>query len=412
VLACGPIAAQMTPPTPVVHADDTSFDYSTGIAVLKGHARIEYGTALLLADQIQINRATGQITALGDFTITSGGERLLAQGGTYNLATSEFKLTGVRAGEPPFYLTAAKAEGTKERMTLTNAVVTYDEPGNLVPMFSADQLTYMPGRKISGVNGHLGLGGYAFFPVPRFDGSIDKAVLPLVTARAGFRHTLGAYVDMGIHVPVWPGIRLGAQIAEYTARGPMAGPAGTYNYDANGQEIAGTFISGFIRDHGDTGADLFGRRIPTDRGYGQWTHQQIIDERLTLTGQFNWWSDSSILRDFHPDQFYPVQQPDSFFEGVYAGDNYYLDLFTRLSPNTFGLVQQRLPELRFDLVPTAIGGGFNERFSASYAALKEDSLFSGPTLRSDRFDAFYAIERPIHPSEWLSLTPVAGGRLT
>ena len=412
LLACGRVAAQVLPPTPVALADDTSFDISTGIVVLKGHARIEYGSALLLADQIQLNRTTGQITANGDFTITSGAQRLLAEGGTYNLTTGEFRLTGVRAGEPPFYVTAASAAGTKDKMTLTGAVVTYDDPDALAPTLSADQLVYIPGKRISGVNGHLGLGGLHFFPVPQFNRSFDEVVLPLVTARAGYRHTLGAYVDLGIRVPVWPGVSVGAQIGEYTARGPMAGPAGSYTYDANGQDISGSFISGFIRDHGDTGTDLLGRRVPADRGYSQWTHQQIIDERLTVMGQINWWSDSAILRDFHPNQFYPVQQPDSFFEGVYAGDNYYIDLFTRLAPNNFEIVQERLPELRFDLVPTPIGGGFNERFSASFAALQEDSLFSGPTLRSDRFDVFYSIDRPLHPSEWLSITPVAGGRLT
>ena len=412
LLACSPVAAQVLPPTPVALADDTSFDISTGIAVLKGHARVEYGSALLLADQIQINRATGQITANGDFTITSGAQRLLAEGGTYNLATGEFRLTDVRAGEPPFHVTAASAAGTKDKMTLTSAVVTYNEPGDLAPTFSADQLVYLPGKKISGVSGHLGLGDFSLSPVPRFDCSFDEALLPLITARAGYRHTLGAYVDLGIRVPVWPGVNLGAQIGEYTARGPMAGPAGSYTYDANGQDITGSFSSGFIRDHGDTGTDLLGRNVPADRGYFEWTHQQIIDERLTITSQINWWSDSAVMRDFHPNQFYPVQQPDSFFEGVYAGDNYYLDLFTRLAPNNFELVQERLPELRFDMVPTAIGGGFYERFSASFAALQEDSLFSGPTLRSDRFDTFYSIDRPLHPTEWLSITPVAGGRLT
>jgi len=412
LLACGCATAQVVPVLPVVHADDTSFDINTGVAVLKGHARVEYGSALLLADQIQVNRTTGQITAVGDFTITSGPERLLADGGTYNLATGEFTLTGVLAGEPPFTVTAASAQGTKDRMTLSRAVVTYNGPDAFAPSLSADQLVYMPGKRISGTNGHLGLGDFQLFPVPRFDTSFDDALLPLITARAGFEHTLGAYVDLGIHIPVWPGINLGAQIGEFTARGPMAGPAGSYAYNANGQDIAGSFSSGFIRDHGDTGTDLLGRRVPTDRGYFEWTHQQIIDERLTITGQFNWWGDSAILRDFHSSQFYPVQQPDSFFEGVYAGDNYYIDLFTRLAPNNFEIVQQRLPELRFDMVPSAIGGGFNERFSASFAALKEDSLFSGPTLTSDRFDTFYSIDRPLHTSDWLSITPVAGGRLT
>ena len=173
--------------------------------------------------------------------------------------------------------------------------------------------------------------------------------------------------------------------------------------------IAGSFSSGFISDHGDTGTDLLGRNVPADRGYFEWTHQQIIDEHLTIT------EPDQLVERFRrscatsiPNQFYPVQQPDSFFEGVYAGDNYYLDLFTRLAPNNFELVQERLPELRFDMVPTAIGGGFYERLSASFAALQEDSLFSGPTLRSDRFDTFYSIDRPLHPTEWLSITPGRG----
>jgi len=118
------------------------------------------------------------------------------------------------------------------------------------------------------------------------------------------------------------------------------------------------------------------------------------------------------VRDFRPNQFYPVQQPDSFLEGVYAGNNYYLDLFMRLAPNNFEIVQQRLPEIRFDLLPVPIGGGIHERFNSSLAVLQEDPLLTGSTLRSDRFDTFYAVDRPITPAEWLTITPVAGGRLT
>lgn len=412
LLACGRATAQVTPLAPVVYADNTSFDINTGVALLTGHARVEYGSALLLADQIRLNQTTGQVSASGHFTITSGARRLLAASGTYNLTTGAFKLADLRAGEPPFYVTAVQAEGTKKEMTLSGAVVTYNEPGSFTPTLWADQLVYLPGEKITGLHAFLGLGDHRLFPVLKFDEPFNDAVLPLITVLAGYRQNLGAYLDLGVHVPVWPGIKVGADIGEYTARGPMAGPSGSYRYEADGQDITGSFSSGFISDHGDRGTDILGRIVPKDRGYFEWSHQQIINERLTVTGEFNWWKDSAVLRDFHPNQFYPVQQPDSFFEGVYAGDNYYLDLFTRLAPNNFEIAQERLPELRFDLVPTPIGGGFNERFSAGFAALEEDSLFSGPTLRSDRFDTFYSFDRPIHPTEWLSITPVAGGRLT
>ena len=412
LLACGRVIAQVTPPVPVLHADNTSFDLNTSVAVLTGHARVEYGSALLLADELHVNRSTGQVSAQGNFTITSGAQRLLAASGTYNLNTGAFKLVDLRAGEPPYYITAAQAEGTKKEMILTGAVVTYNEPGGLSPTLRAEHLLYVPGVKISGRNAYLGVGDRRLFPLAKFDQALTAALEPTVLARAGYNHTFGAYFDLDLRVPIWPGIKLGADVGEYSARGPIAGPSGSYRYDADGQDITGDFTSGFIRDHGTLGTDILGRPVPMERGYFDWSHQQIIDENLTITGEFNWWKDSEVLRDFHPDVFNKVQQPDSFFEGVYAGDNYYIDLFTRIAPNNFELVQQRLPELRFDLVPTAIGGGFYERFNTGFAALEEDSLFSGPTLRSDRFDTFYSIDRPIFPTEWLSITPVAGGRLT
>ena len=54
-------------------------------------------------------------------------------------------------------------------MTLTNAVVTYYEPGPFAPTLSADQIIYEPGRRITGEHGHLGLGDYSLFAIPKFD---------------------------------------------------------------------------------------------------------------------------------------------------------------------------------------------------------------------------------------------------
>jgi len=412
LLLCGRVIAQVTPSAPVVHADTTSVDLATGVAVLTGHARVEYGPALLVADELRVNQSTGQISATGNFTITSGAQRLLAASGTYNLNTGAFTLVDLRAGEPPYFITAAKAEGTMKEMILTGAVVTYDEPGGFSPTLWADQLRYVAGVNISGQGAYLGIGNRRLFPLTKFDQPLAAALQPTIIARAGFSHTLGAYFDLDVRMPIWPGIKLGADVGEYSARGPIAGPSGSYRYDAGGQDVTGDFTSGFIRDHGTLGTDVLGRDVPMNRGYFDWSHQQIIDENLTITGAFNWWKGSEVLRDFHPDEFNKVQQPDSFFEGLYAGNNYSIDLFTRIAPNNFELVQQRLPELRFDLVPTAVGGGFYERFNTGFAALQQDSLFSGPTLRSDRFDTFYSIDRPIFPTDWLSITPVAGGRLT
>ncbi len=412
LLAAGPLVAQVTPPTPVINAGESSYDNNPGEVELREHPSVTYGSVLLTADEIHYSESQHLVSGFGHFVVTFGARRLLADSGTYHLVTGIFTLKNIRAGEPPYYLQAASATGTRERMTLTDATVSFNEPGSLAPTLRAAHLIYEPGHLVTGLQGHLGLGDLRLFPLPSFSQNFREPLISHLTARVGYRHNLGAYLDLGLHVPVWPGINLGGDVGEYTARGIMAGPGADYDFPAAGGEATGTLSSGFISDHGDRSTDLLGRPVPQSRAFVDWRHYETVGDRLTLMGQISWWKDSEVMRDFHPTQFFAVQQPDSFLEADYAGANYYLSAFTRLDPNNFQMVQQRLPEIRFDLLPTAIGGGFYERFNSSYAALQEDSLFSGPTLRSDRFDAYYALERPLMPTNWLTITPVAGGRLT
>ena len=175
LLASGSLSAQVTPLVPVVTADDSSFDINTGEAVLKGHPRFEYGPTLLLADELRYNQSRNLVTGNGHFIITSGAQRLLAARGTYDLATGTFDLVDVRAGEPPFYVTAATATGTRQRMTLTGAIVTYNEPGRFAPTLSAARLVYEPGRRIAGERGYLGLGDHRVLALPNFDRALDEA---------------------------------------------------------------------------------------------------------------------------------------------------------------------------------------------------------------------------------------------
>ncbi len=405
-------AAEVTPLAPVITAEESTMDMNTGVAVLTGHPRITYGPTLLLADELRYDQTKGLVTGHGHFIITSGALRLLADSGTYALATGDFALQNVRAGEPPIYLTAASAAGTRERMTLIGATVTYGEPGPFTPALFARELIYEPGRRVSTRHGSLGLGAHRLFGLPHLERSFAAPLVGDVTGRIGYRSNLGAYFDLGLRLPLWPGINLGANLGEYTSRGPLAGPTGDYHFKTSDQEVTGSLDSGFIDDHGERKVDLLDRPVPAGRGWVSWSHQQTIGDRIALDGEFNWWRDSEVLRDFRPGQFYGVQQPDSFLEGTYAGDNYFVDLFARLDPNNFEIVQQRLPELRFDLMPLALGQGFFARGSSSIAVLREDPLLTGSTLRSNRFDSVYSLERAIAATPWLTITPVAGGRLT
>ncbi len=296
-------------------------------------------------------------------------------------------------GEYPLNLTGASASGDRHTLTLNDAKATFHEPGPFVPTLRADRLIYAPDTKLQAEGAHLGIGGVRPVGFHLFKQNLNEPLLSYVSLSAGYRASLGATLESGLRLPVGDDIRLGLDLGIFTERGLMWGPAASYG-NVNGENpFKGYLRSGFISDHGDRLTDVLGQPVPKNRGYVEWEHQQQITPDLTLMGELNYWKDSEILRDFRPTEFFSVQQPDSFLESVYRGDNYFVSAFARFQPNDFQSVQQRLPELRFDLLPLTIGNGFTETFNSSIAVLRDVPPTGGPTLDSTRFDAFYSLNR-------------------
>ena len=212
-----------------------------------------------------------------------------------------------------------------------------------------------------------------------FQQNLKEPLFSYVSLTGGYRASLGAIVETGLHLPVADGLKLGADIGIYTNRGLMFGPSASYGGSNGDTSVQGYIRSGFISDHGDRLTDILGNPVPKNRGYLEWEHQQQLTSNITVIGELNYWKDSEILRDFRPREFFAVQEPDSFLESVYTGNNYFVSLFGRFQPNSFNPVQQRLPELRFDLLPLAVGNGFYETFNASAAVLRDDPPAGGPT---------------------------------
>ena len=406
-----PFARAQTP-QPTIDSDKYDLDLKSKESVFSGHARLLYGDILLTADEIRYDQTGTTATATGHFVLTYGKRRLLADSGSYNVETKALHVKNLRLGEFPVYLSGDTVDGTLDEMVFTNATVFFRENASYTPSFHAKRLTYTKGKIVRAEGLSLGLLGGHFLSLNSFQQALDSSLISYLTAKVGYRGNLGAIAEVGMHLPVAPGFKLGADLGLYSKRGVMIGPSGTYREQDAGGSMAGYFRSGYINDSGERKTDVLGDAVPRDRSYIEWEHQQQIGEHLTLAGQLNYWSDSEILRDFRHREFNLVQQPDSFFEAAYTGDNYSLSAFARVNPNPFFRMQERLPEVRFDLMPSAIPLGFYERFSASAAVLQADAFGLDPKLRTNRLDAYYGLERPIVPTAWFAFTPVAGARVT
>lgn len=411
-----------TPPAPIaeltrqleLNSDHIAFDFASGEQVLTGHARIGDGITLLTADEIRYNSLSDIAIARGHVTLTRGPQRLLADTLTYERRATSFTAQSVRVGYYPFYISGASAAGTLNEININTATVTYREPGPWQPTVQSSRILYAPNRNLRSESTRFGLGGAQPFPLPRIQQNLNEPLISYFNFTGGYSKALGAYTEGGLRIPIQNGVKIGGDLGLYTARGLMFGPSISYSGENEGRDLHGYFRSGFIRDHGDKLTDILGQPVPTNRGYIEWHHNQRLADDLTLTGQINAWRDSEIVRDFRPHAFFPVQTPDTFIESVYSGHNYFISLFTRLQPNSFDYVQERLPELRYELMPSALGlGGLYQRAQASVVALRERPPAQvGPRLVSDRADAYYALTRPFTPREWLTFTPTAGARIT
>lgn len=405
-------SAQRLLPGTEYRADHTQYNMTTGVAIATGNARIAYQGGVLEADEIVYNDRLHQAVARGDVRVRHGARLMLADVAVYNLRERTFELTGLRFGANRVYLTARSATGGPEKMTLSDATLVYDQPGPFAPTLRARSLAYAEGEDIRAERVRIGIGLFQPIVLPSFTHVLGGAPAKVLTLNGGYRSLLGVHALIGYQVPLRPGLRVGAELGLYSKRGAMIGPAATYDFGNDERGGSGSLSSGNIHDNGARFDDILDRPIPKDRGFVRWEHQQRLSPRTTLFGEVNYWSDSEVTRDFRPRVFNRVQTPDSFMEAVYAADNYSLSLFSRVHPNRYHRVQQRLPELRFDLLPNPVIAGIHQRGQASVALLRDDDPLGAPTLRSDRYDAYYGLTKNFTPRDWFSFQALAGGRVT
>jgi LPS-assembly protein len=396
-----------------ITADRMENEYGTGDTVLTGSAQMVDTDMLLTADKLIFHNKTQIAEATGHVVMTRIGDRILADSLTYNRADGSFTAKNIRIGRFPYYIEGQTAEGSRIEVVVHSATVTYREPGKWQPTIHARTLTYSAGRYLRLSGASVGLGAYRPIPVYHVGQDLShQSSLADATFDGGYRRNLGPYLDTAFHLPVFDGASVGPDIGIYAFRGLMLGPVANYNVTSGNDTAIGYLKSGYIYDYGTRYTDILDNPVPPNRAYAEWHHDQQIGDNFTIDGDINWSTDSEVIRDFHSKEFVPVQEPDNYLEANYTGTNYFASVFTRFQPDAFYPVQQRTPEIRYDLLPTQIGGGLYVRFDAGFAHLEDVPPDGGTFLEADRFDAFFGVTRPFSYKGIFDVTPVLGGRYT
>ena len=397
------------------------FDEASQRLVARGDAILDLGDTRVRADRITYYQKFGLADAEGNVEVTQSGNRLIAERMSYEAAKETFSVELMRTGQWPFHVSGVSAGGSLENTNINGATLYYGEPGPFALNVSSDEVEYVQDEaeyvKVKGAT--FRIGNVPVFYLPGYTYYLNDSPYYL-DINGGYDDPLGAYLQTTALFPVGSSTRLGANFDLYSERGALVGPAAQYIYDSDNQQIIGALSTGWIEDQADGGTrgfDVVGQQIDSTRGFAEWRHKHHIGERFTMTASATYWSDSEVTRDFRDDYFHDNQVPDNFAEAAYAGDNFIISAFGRFRPNDFVLTQERLPELRADLLPVPIfNTGAYHKASASYVQLRENFGMNAPAItidgEADRYDLSYRIECPFTPLPWLTFTPLAGARIT
>ncbi len=390
-------------------------------SIFSGEARLAYKDVVLYADEIVYRRADNTAVARGNVTLIRGAVRLVAEELTYDVGNQTYTVDRFRVGEGQVLAEGKKAEGAADKLSVSEATVHYGEPEAINPVLRAQKLTYQKAEddkdstvRIEGVR--IGVGSTNLVPLPSISQSPRDPALTSLDAKVGFSGNLGGELSVEATTAASENLQIGGDLGIFTKRGVLFGPVAKYDsVTADGLGAEGVFRSGYIQDQGDADLDVLRKPVRDERGYVEWKHHHRLENDLSLAGQLNYWSDSYITRDFRPDSYRHVQTPDTWFEVQKLNENQVVSFFTRVQVNDYSLIQERLPEIRFDGLPVEVGAGIYHRVNASVAVLREDTpgaLPSAGTEHSKRVDLYYGAMRPFSPREWLAVTPVAGVRVT
>lgn len=394
----------------LIPSGPVSIDERTGEVVATNGARIFFDEWLLAADTVRYNRSTGEAEATGNVIFTRRDMRLTASYLRYNPVTRFARVEDFRVGNGRAYLSGAALEGDPDEFRFSDINFYPGEPGTFLFQARAGEVAVVNQGEIKGKRLFFSLGPVPFLLVPNIAQPIDVES-PIFEPILDYSGHIGAVLGAEALLPVTPGLRLGGTLAYATRRGILAGPAAEYAFESEAYEASGSLDSVYINDQGDLGFDINGAPIEADRYFADWSHhQRWADNRASIVAYARYWSDSEVTRDFDEDTFDYLQNPDSYLQAAYNGDNWQLALFTRYHLNDFEYGVNRLPELRFSLFPTRVKGPVTHSGFLSGSKIETTSPEAADERSATRLDGFYGLELNQPLRDGVNLRLKAGAR--
>lgn len=373
--------------------------------VATGNVEVTRGTGRLLADRVEINRATGDAVAIGRAIFYDGDDRLTGERIEFNVKTGTGVVYRGEVHAAPYYrVKGERLERLGESVyRVQRGVFTTcdDEP----PTWSfhlgearADLEDFVYGTNVSFWVKSLPV--IPYFPI--FAAAIRRErQTGFLAPQLGSSTKKGLFAQIPFFWAISDSQDATVRLDTYQRRG--VGAAAEYRYiisqDQKGK-LDGAFVDEVFKD-----GEL--------RGFGSIKHEWQIAPGLALRADLNAVSDDLVLRDYESSlQHRAAQRAESnlFLAKTWTHWNFVSRIYWYQDLTTERPIElQRVPELTLSGVRNNVPGlpGFLYQVDTSVVNFIRDVGSEGA-----RFDLHPVLARPVPLAGYATVTPFVGGRLT
>jgi len=370
---------------------------------------------LMLTDEVVFLSGAEMLEIEGITSVTFYEGRLNAEWIHLRFQDEYLEARNIQGGNGTFFFSANSVEASDNVAHLEEITLYGGEPEFWNPRIRASRARIEERGHASMRGVSLGIGPVPLIYLPRawvrnWDFGVN------FNFGGGFSDKLGTYIDAEASFKVHPSVRLRPGFSYYSSRGVLLSPnfAWQDTFEAADLITEGHFQSGYINDRGsesERGLDAFGNPISHHRGYVHLEAMVVQPGSWSFVNQYEYQTDTDVLRDFRPRLEEQYFAPESFSEWYVPFGPFG---FTALGRFRTMDVRESLaaePGVRLDMYPLPVGEtNVLQRGWLAYNRLRLSGGNVENPVFTEQLEAAYRLDRAYSLTNWLTLTPTAGAR--
>lgn len=390
------------------------YDFRTGVATATNGVLIRYGEAVLTAERVSVNQATGESIASGGVRIQQADQVWVGNEIRYNFKTRRMEAEQFRTGQFPVFAggSGLAADTTNQLYTATNAFITTEDLSTPATRIRARFIKIIPGDRIVARDAVVYAGKVPVFYLPYFSRRLDQRSNHF-SFSPGYRSVFGPFLLTSyewVLNDAWEGA---LHLDWRERRGFAVGPDVVFHSGRWG-DVGLRYY--YLHDN-DRFADIEDPNIEKDRDRLHITYLATPLTNLNMRAQVRYQDDAYIVREFFEDEYRRNFQPSTFVEINPFWQNYSLDVYAQPRINDFYETVERLPDIRFSAFRQQLGTlpvYYESESSVGYYRRLFPETNNAPELdyEAARGDSFHQLTAPFTLFDFLNFTPRAGGRFT